>query len=389
MSPEKLIRNKNLQLIFGVTVVAVGGIASITPAFPRIVEDLKISTVDVGMLIVAFTIPTIIISPFVGILADRFGRKRLLVPSLFLFGLGGGACAFTTDFNTILILRVFQGAGGAGTSSLSLAIIGDLFTGERRAEAMGFNASVLSSSTAAYPLIGGALATVAWNYPFYLAFLGVFIGFLVIFFLDNTEPQSSGNIKEYLTRTLGYLKNIKVWSVFIAGIVAFIILFGAALTYFALYMGDKFDASPFIIGVIISVNSIATVVVAMQLGKLTKIFSLVNLVKLGFVLSAVAMAMVPLLPHLMLLIIPSAIFGVGFGIIFPCIHTYVAGLVPSSYRAVFMSVNTAMFQLGKTLGPLVVGVAYVYGSFNGAFYFSAGLAVVTAVIGVVGGRFIR
>jgi predicted MFS family arabinose efflux permease len=256
-------------------------------------------------------------------------------------------------------------------------------------EAMGLNASVLSASTAAYPLVGGVLATIAWNYPFYLAFLGVIVGFLVLLFLDNPEPQSSGNIKEYLTRTLGYLKNIRVWSVFLAGIVAFILLFGAALTYFALYMDDKFDASPFIIGVIISVNSIATVVVAMQLGRLTEMFSPANLVKLGFVLCAVAMAMVLSLPHLMLLIIPSAIFGVGFGIIFPCIHTYVAGLVPSSYRAVFMSVNTAMFQLGKTLGPLVVGAAYVYGSFSGAFLFSAGLAVVAAVIGVIGGRFIR
>lgn len=389
MSKAKLYKNKNLQILFGVTLVAVMGVTSVAPAFPRIVEDLQISITDVGMLIVAFTIPTVILTPFAGIFADRFGRKRLLVPSLLLFGLAGGACAFSNDFNVLVLLRVFQGIGSAGINFLGVAIIGDLFTGEQRAEAMGLNASVIGVGTAAYPLIGGALATLAWNYPFLLAFAGLPVGFIVWWFLDNPEPQSSGNIKEYLTGIWGYLKNIRVWGAFLAGIISFMVFMGVVLTYFALYLSDKFHASPFIIGVLISVNSVAMVLVAMQLGRLIKIMSIANLVKLGFAVCAVAIALIPLMPQLALLIIPSALFGAGFAVIFPCIHIYVAGLVPSNYRAVFMAINTTMFQLGKTLGPMVVGLAYVYGGFNGAFFFAAGLALATAVIGVIGGRFIR
>lgn len=389
MSKAKLYKNKNLQILFGVTLVAVMGVTSVAPAFPRIVEDLQISITDVGMLIVAFTIPTVILTPFAGIFADRFGRKRLLVPSLLLFGLAGGACAFSNDFNVLVLLRVFQGIGSAGINFLGVAIIGDLFTGEQRTEAMGLNASVIGVGTASYPLIGGALATLAWNYPFLLAFAGVPVGFIVWWFLDNPEPQSSGNIKEYLTGIWGYLKNIRIWGAFLAGIISFMVFMGVVLTYFALYLSDKFHASPFIIGVLISVNSVAMVLVAMQLGRLIKIMSIANLVKLGFAVCAVAIALIPLMPQLALLIIPSALFGAGFAVIFPCIHIYVAGLVPSNYRAVFMAINTTMFQLGKTLGPMVVGLAYVYGGFNGAFFFTAGLALATAVIGVIGGRFIR
>lgn len=389
MSQRKLYKDRNLQILFSVTLVAVMGVTSVAPAFPRIVEDLQISATDVGMLVVAFTIPTVFLSPLMGIFADRLGRKRLLVPSILLFGLAGGACAFSKDFNMLVLLRAFQGIGAAGISFLSVAIMGDLYTGEQRTEAMGLNASVIGAGTAAYPIIGGALATLAWNYPFLLAFFGLPVGFIVLRFLDNPEPQSSGSIKEYLTGIWGYLKNIRMWSAFLAGIIGFTVLFGAALTYFALYLGDKFHASPFIIGVLISLNSVATLLVAMQLGRLIKITSIVNLVKLGFAVCAIATALIPLMPSLLLMIIPSALFGAGFAVIFPCIHIYVAGLVPSNYRAVFMAMSSTMFQLGKTLGPVIVGMAFVYGGYNGAFFFAAGLTLVPAVVGVIGGRILR
>ena len=369
--------------------MAVLGVSSITPAFPRIVEELQISRTDVGMLIVAFTFPSLVITPFLGILGDRFGRKRILVPCLFLFGLAGGGCALSQDFNVLIGLRVLQGIGAAGLASLNLTIIGDLFSKERRAEAMGLNASVLSIGTTSYPLIGGALATLAWNYPFLLALAGVPIGFLVLWFLRNPEPRSSGSLREYLTGTWSYLKSIKTISAFMAGVIGFTLLYGAFLTYFTLYLGSYFNASPFIIGVITSSSSLATALVASQLGKLAKIISLVNLVKLGFATCAIALALIPFVPRLELLLIPATIYGAGFAIIFPCLHIYVAGLAPSEYRAAFMSLNSTMFRLGQTLGPLIIGLAYVYWDFKGAFLFAAGLALATVIVGVVGGRIVR
>ena len=376
-------------MIFGVTLMAILGVSSITPAFPRIVEELHISRTDVGMLIVAFTIPGVILMPFWGMLGDRFGRKRILVPSLILFGLAGGACALARDFSLLVGLRVVQGVGAAALSPLSLTIIGDIFSGERRTVAMGLNASVLSAGAAFYPLLGGALATLAWGYPFLLALAAIPIGVAVLLFMRNPEPRSSGNFREYLAGTWTYLKNIRVIATFMAGVVGFILTFGAYFNYFSLYLGSAFHASPFIIGLITSSTFISLSLVSSQLGRLSRNISITKLVTLGFATCAVGMLLIPLMPHLALLLIPTVIYGAGFAVIFPSLSTYIARVAPSEYRGALMSLNGMMFRLGQTLGPLIIGLAYMWWDFTGAFFFAAGLALATAAIGLVGGKIIH
>ncbi|MFC2005374.1 MFS transporter [Chloroflexota bacterium] len=389
MSQGKLYRDRNLQLMFGVGLMSVMGVSSISPAFPRIVEELQISLTSVGMLIVAFTLPSMLLTPILGILADRLGRKRVVVPCLFLFGLAGGACALSQDFNMLIVLRVLQGIGAGGLSSLNQAIISDIFSGQRRAEALGLSATVTSVGSTSYPLIGGALATLAWNYPFLLALLAVPIGLLILRFLHNPEPRSSVGLKEYLIDTWGYLKHIRAIGAFAASIVGFILIYGVKLSYLSLYMGSHFHASPLVIGSITSSISLTTALAASQLGRLVKIMSVTSLAKIGFAVCAIALALIPFMPRVEHVLIPTMIFGAGWGIISPSLQTYVAGLAPSEHRAAFMSVNSTMFRVGQTLGPLIIGLAYVYGDFQGAFLFAAGLALATTIVGVIGGRIIR
>jgi len=369
--------------------MAVLGVASILPAFPTIIEELNISKTDVGMLISAFTFPAVILSPFIGILADKFGRRRVLVPSLFLFGLAGGACALTGEFNTLIILRVLQGMGGAALASLNVTILGDLYSGNRRAEAMGLNASVMGIGTAAYPIIGGALATLAWNYPFLLSLVAIPIGVIVLRSLHNPEPRSKQSLREYLGGTWGYLKNMRVAGAFMAGFILFVLLYGPYLTYLSLFLGCSFQASPFIIGAVLSCMSVATALVASQLGRIVKFVSEPNLIKLGFVLYTIALVLLPFMPRLGLMLIPVVIFGLGLGISGPSLLTYIAGLTPTEYRAGFMSVNGAMLRLGQTVGPLLFGLVYTYADFDGVFLYGAGLALATAIVGFIGGKLIR
>jgi ACDE family multidrug resistance protein len=386
---ENLFKDRNFLIVQAVTLMAVMGVSSISPAFPRIMEALNISEAEVGMLIVAFTIPGVVLTPFIGILADRFGRKRLLVPSLFLFGLAGGACALVADFHTLIILRVLQGIGATALSTLNLTILGDLFRGERRAAAIGLNASVLNVGVAAYPLLGGALATFAWNYPFLLPLVAIPIGLIVIFGLNNPEPRSSESLREYLGSALGYLKNIKVASAFTAGVIIFVIMYGPYQTYLSLYLADSFKTSSFIIGVLLSTAAVTSALVSSQLGKLVKLISLPDLIKLGFVLQAVSLALLPFLPRLELVLISTFIMGLGMGVLLPGLMTYIAGVAPLEYRAAVTSINSTMLRLGQTLGPLVFGLVYINASFNGVFLYGAGLALLAAVVGFVGGKMIR
>src|SRR5680860_192514 len=99
MPDSYLLRNRNLRVIFSVTLMAVMSVSSITPAFPKIIHEFAISGIEVGLLI----------TPFLGVLADRWGRKKILVPSLLLFAVAGAFCALAPTFNILLALRVVQG----------------------------------------------------------------------------------------------------------------------------------------------------------------------------------------------------------------------------------------------------------------------------------------
>ena len=143
-----ILTDPNLRIIFLITLMAVLGVSSITPALPQIARALQVAKPSVGLLIMTFTLPGILLTPVLGILADRHGRKKVLVPALFLFAAAGSACFFADSFRLLLILRFIQGCGAASLGALNVTIIGDLFSGRERAAAMGYNASVLRIATA-------------------------------------------------------------------------------------------------------------------------------------------------------------------------------------------------------------------------------------------------
>ena len=103
---QRIFADKNLRIIYSVTLMAVMGVGVIAPALPQMARDLSLTPQAVGMLITAFTVPGVILAPLLGVLADRHGRRRILVPSLFLFAIAGAACALARDFTVLLALRV-------------------------------------------------------------------------------------------------------------------------------------------------------------------------------------------------------------------------------------------------------------------------------------------
>lgn len=377
---KNLFEDKNLLIIFAVSLIAILGVASVTPAFPKLAQELNVPPQNIGLLVTVFTFPTVILGPIIGILADRLGRKKILIPSLILFGIAGTACGFARDFNLLLLLRFMQGIGAASLLSLSVTLIGDLYTGETRTAAMGYNASVSSIGTAVYPTIGGALATIGWNYPFMLPLVAIPIGLLVLFALKNPEPKGERNLKEYLRNAWTILKNRQLIGLFIASAANFILLYGAYVTYLPQLVEDLFESPPFTIGLILSSVSVAIAFTSSQLGRLARRFPETTLVRASFVFYAMALLIVPFVSNLWLLLIPTTIFGIGLGIGFPSIQALLAQLAPREYLATVISVNGTFFGLGQTLGPLLMGVAYSMGGISSVFYAGVGFAIATLIV---------
>ena len=380
---RKIFTDSNLRIVYSVTLMAVMGVGVIAPALPRMARELMLSPQAVGLLITAFTVPGVILAPLLGVLADRHGRRRILVPSLFLFAVAGAACALARDFTVLLSLRFLQGMGAAALGSLNVTLIGDLFDGRERAAAMGYNASVLSLGTATYPALGGALAEWSWRYPFLVALLAVPVGLLVMFRLHNPEPKQAQSLREYLGGVWRTVWRREVAGLFSVSVMTFVLLYGSILTYFPILLDRNFGASPSLIGLLISVQSVATAVVSSRLGRLSRRFSQRDLILAAFGLYALSLATMPLLPDWRLLFGPALLFGAAMGLNIPSLQTLLAGLAPAERRAAFMSINGMVLRLGQTLGPVVMGAMYAGGGLRATFYGGAVLAMATILL-VVG-----
>lgn len=379
MNENKLLRDRRLYVIFSITLIGVMGVASLTPALPKIASSLNLSKSQIALLISAFTFPGIFLTPIAGVLADRWGRKAVLVPSLFIFALAGFAIFFLRNFHIILVLRVIQGIGAASLGSLNATLVGDFFKGKDRPAAMGYNASVLSLSTATYPLIGGALAGIAWYFPFLMPLLAIPVGLFVIFGIKEPEIEKVSSFKQYLKAISASIMRKEVLGIFILGILTFIILYGAFLTYIPFLMNHKFDFAAPKIGVFLSISSFTTAIVASRVGKLTEKYGSLNLLKSAFLLYMLVSLLIPYVNNMYLFIIPILVFGVAQALNIPSLQTSLVNLAPENQRGVFMSLFGMVLRIGQTIGPLIVGIGYALKDLEGVYFLSA----LTALLGLV------
>ncbi|MDD3080090.1 MAG: MFS transporter [Paludibacter sp.] len=375
-----VLKDRRLYVIFSITVVSVMGVASLTPAFPKMSEVLHLSRVEVGWLISAFTFPGIFLTPFAGIIADRWGRKTVLVPSLIIFAVSGFSLFFVHKFEWMVALRFLQGVGAASLGSINGTLIGDFFKGPQRPEAMGYNAGVLSFFTALYPLVGGALAGFSWYFPFLLPLLAIPVALFLIFGIEEPSIDNPTDFKSYFKSMADAMLKKNVIAIFVLSILTFVILYGALITYIPFLMKQKFNLSAPMIGVVISLSSVASVIVSTRVGALTKKYGSANLLKVAFILYAVANVLFPMFNHLFLFIIPVLFFGVAQALNMPSLQTLLLNIAPENLRGAFMSINGMSLRIGQTIGPFIVGVGYALGGVYGAYFLAAAIALVGLVL---------
>jgi MFS family permease len=375
-----MLKDKRLHIIFSITLIAVMGVASLTPALPKMAEALQLSKTQAALLISAFTFPGIFLAPIAGVLADRWGRKKVLIPSLFIFAVAGFSIFYVHDFFLILVLRVIQGIGAAPLGSLNTTLVGDFFKGKERPAAMGLNASVLSLSTATYPLIGGLLASFAWYFPFVLPLLAIPVGLFVIVGLKEPQFVKAADFKQYLKAISVSITRKEVIGIFLLGIITFVILYGAFLTYIPFLLNDSFGLTSSKIGILLSISSLTTAAIASQMGKLTLKYGSLNLLKMAFVLYMVVMLLIPSIGSIYLFVIPILIFGTAQALNIPSLQTALANLAPDDQRGAFMSLNGMMLRLGQTVGPLIIGLGFSIGGLKGAYYLGALVALLGLVV---------
>jgi MFS transporter, ACDE family, multidrug resistance protein len=378
-----LLRDRNLYIIFSVTLLAIMGVSSLTPAFPLIIDQFNIQPRQVGYLITVFTFPGILLAPVMGVLADRYGRKTILLPSIFMFGLGGFLCTFAETYYILLFFRFIQGLGAASLGMINVTLIGDLYSDHRRATAMGYNASVLSLGTASYPAIGGALATIGWFFPFYLPLLAIPVGFFVTFSLKNPGVAGKRDLKTYFRKAWKTINVKAVWGLFLITILLFIILYGSYLTFFPLLLEQEFAAGSLTIGLVMSAMSVTTALISSQLGRLRKMFPARSILILSIFSYLLALLVIAYAGSWWMIGLGVFIFGLGHGLVIPNVQTMLVGYASIHERAIFMAFNSMVLRVGQTLGPIVIGLFYALDGLSATFLAGAGVAVVMFIVALI------
>ena len=381
MKNDNVLLNRNLHIIFCVTMIAVMEVSIISPVLPTIAASLHLTSKQANLMIVFFTMPGIFLSPFMGIAGDRFGRKKVLVPSLLVFGTCGSLCFFVDDFKLILLLRFLQGTGAASLGSLNQTVIGDVFPGKERIIAMGYNSTVLSMGTMIYPAIGGAVALLGWHYPFLVSLLAFPVAALVALSLDNPEPARNGKIGKYLKESLALLKTKQTVALYFTTFAAFTMLYGIILAFYPYYIKGHFGASPFLTGIVLSSSSVGAMIGSFNMGRFSGISSSKRMMIAAFVFYIVSLAIAFVTPAALLFVIPVMLYGFANGILIPNIQTQISIIAPMEYRGAFMSLNSTMLRAGQTVGPLLSGILLAGAGEN--YVFIAGAVFALLVIFVI------
>ncbi|MEF8843629.1 MAG: MFS transporter, partial [Haloarculaceae archaeon] len=206
---RSLVTDPTLLAMMLVAFVVMFGYEVPAPILSRIGEGVGVSDAEVGLVMTAFAVPGVLFVPVTGLLADLYGRKRVLVPSLVLFAAAGLATVAADAFTVVLGLRALQGLAFAGILPISVVVLGDAFDAAEGSAAQGFRTSAAGAAVTVVPPIAGFLAGYGWNVPFLLFGLGFLVAAVV--FLAVPETGEALETDTGVTETLrGYATGVRV-----------------------------------------------------------------------------------------------------------------------------------------------------------------------------------
>jgi len=384
-----VLEETDYQLLLLATMFPILGTALVSPVLDSVIEPFGTSPARIGLMISFTTAPAIVLIPVAGVLADRYGRKLVLVGSLLAFGIGGASIVATTDFRVILGLRAIQGVGFAGLVPTITTSIGDMYDGAREATGQGLRMATNGLSGALFPLLAGALVAVAWQLPFLL--YGLAIPVAVVVLLRFEEPTTStgqradegGGDGPYLRSLLRVIRQRRALAILVARSLP-VVVWIAMFTYNSLIVVRLIGGTAFEAGLLAAVGNFLFAIAGSQAGRLTaRVGSrfyplLVGNVALGGGLAAVFYA-----PTVPVAILGIAVAGTGFGLTLTLYRSMITNLAPQSLRGGVVSAGASLARIAATATPIAMGV--VLGALEPTMGFEAALRIAGLGAAVVGG----
>ncbi|WP_409280692.1 multidrug effflux MFS transporter [Pseudomonas defluvii] len=234
------LTGKVIALLAGLSAISILCTNIILPAFPDIGQQLGVSSRELGLTLSSFFITFALAQLVIGPLADRYGRKRLVLGGLTLFVVGTLVAGFAGSLDVLVAGRVVQALGVCAAAVLARAIARDLFEGETLARALSLTMIATATAPGFSPLLGSVLTTaLGWRAIFVMVGIAaIVIAFFYARGLGETLPPEQ-RVAQSVPEVVGAYGRLILDSTFI--------LPGAAVSLLMSGLFASFGAAPAIL----------------------------------------------------------------------------------------------------------------------------------------------
>jgi MFS transporter, DHA1 family, tetracycline resistance protein len=362
-------RNPGIYFIFITLVIDVLGIGLIIPILPALLQqfaggDISKASRYSGLLMAAYAVMQFIFSPIMGGLSDKFGRRPVLLFSLFGFGLDYILLGFAPNLAWLFIGRIIAGITGASFTTAS-AYIADISKPEDRAKNFGMIGAAFGLGFIVGPAIGGMLATFGTRVPFFAAAALTLANWLYGYFI-LPESLAKENRREFdwkRANPIGTLTSLGKYPVILGLLVAYFCLSVGGQVHpstWTFYTIKEFGWTPAQVGyslafvglMIAFVQGFLTRKINPKIGDRKAVTYGLFLYAFGFMLFAFAtqgwMMYAFMIP-----------FGLG-GIAGPSLQSIIAGQVGPSHQGELQGGLTSLQSISTIVGPLIATNLFSY-----------------------------
>jgi MFS family permease len=365
--------------IFVVTGLGLLSIGATLPVIPRYVQGpIGAGDVDVGVVTGAFAITGLACRPLAGHLADRSGRRRVVIAGALLTATASGLYFVPAGVPGLIVARLFLGAGEGMVYTAGSAWIVDLAPADRRGRIIGLYGLAIWGGLTLGPPIGELILRASsfemvWAFALAAPLLGAFIAARIPEAFTPREPEPIGrhNLIERAALVPGL--GLSLGTMGYAAVAAFLVL--------------HLDEREIGHGAEVFTAFAATVVAARVFGGwLPDRYGPAPCVVGAGLVEAAGLLAILLADTLPVAIAGALAMGAAFSLLFPSLALAVIDRVPEERRGVAMGTFTAFFDLGVGLGAPAAGLAAAIGGYPAAFGVAAAAALSAAALGSTLGR---